>query len=143
MKGCALCDRIQSRRSEIVGGTQVNLKSMSIDRLTDLRHRVEAALATKVIDQRRTIESELAKLNRFRGGKALRKFGPGNGARGPVAPKYRNPENPAETWAGRGLRPKWLTAAIKGGKSVDHFLISGAAPSKKADKPKRTRKAAK
>jgi hypothetical protein len=29
----------------IVEGNQMNLKSMSIDRLTDLRHRVEAALA--------------------------------------------------------------------------------------------------
>jgi hypothetical protein len=29
----------------------------------DLRHRVEAALAGKVFDQRRTIESELAKLS--------------------------------------------------------------------------------
>jgi hypothetical protein len=33
--------------------------------------------------------------------------------RGPVAPKYRNPENPSETWAGRGLTPRWLAAAIK------------------------------
>ena len=45
---------------------------------------------------------------------------------GPVAPKYRNPENPAETWAGRGLKPRWLTAAIKGGKKLDDFLIVGA-----------------
>jgi hypothetical protein len=28
---------------------------------------------------------------------------------GAVAPKYRNPENPAETFAGRGLKPRWLT----------------------------------
>ena len=119
------------------------MKSMSIDRLTAVRHRVEAALNSKVIDQRRNIESELAKLNRFQGGKALRKVGPGNGARGPVAPKYRNPENPTETWAGRGLRPKWLTAAIKGGKSADDFLIAGAVRSKKANGRKKVRKARK
>src|SRR5258708_24568012 len=128
---------------EIVGGHQMNLKSMSISRLTDLRHRVEAALAGKVIDQRRTIESELAKLTRLQGAKTLRKIGSGFGVRGPVAPKYRNPQNPEETWAGRGLRPKWLTAAIKGGKSADDFLIRGAVPSKKATKPKRARKARK
>ena len=121
----------------------MNLKSMSISRLTDLRHRVEAALASKVIDQRRTIESELAKLSRLQGAKTLRKNGSGLGLRGPVAPKYRNPQNPAETWAGRGLRPKWLTAAIKGGKSADDFLIAGAVPSKKANRPKRARKARK
>ena len=115
----------------------MNLKSMSIDRLTDLRHRVEAALASKVTDQRRELESELAKLNRFQGGKTLRKNGSGFGVRGPVPPKYRNPQNPEETWAGRGLRPKWLAAAIKGGKSADDFLIRGAVGSKKGSKPKR------
>jgi hypothetical protein len=41
------------------------------------------------------------------------------------------------------LRPKWLTAAIKGGKSAEDFLIRGAVPSKKASKPKRARKARK
>ncbi len=119
----------------------MNLKSMSIDRLTDLRHRVEAALASKVIDQRRALESELVKLNRLNGAKTLRKTGSGFGVRGPVPPKYRNPQNPEETWAGRGLTPKWLTAAIKGGKSADDFLIRGAVPSKKATKPKKVRKA--
>ncbi len=127
----------------IVGENRMNLKSMSISRLTDLRHRVEAALAGKVIDQRRTIESELAKLTRLQGAKTLRKNGSGFGLRGPVAPKYRNPQNPEETWAGRGLRPKWLTAAIKGGKSADDFLIAGAVPSKKANGRKKVRKARK
>jgi DNA-binding protein H-NS len=127
----------------IVGGNRMNLKSMSIDRLTDLRHRVEGALASKVIDERRALESELGKLNRLQGAKTLRKSGSGFGVRGPVPPKYRNPQNPEETWAGRGLRPKWLTAAIKGGKLADDFLIRGAVPSKKATKPKRARKARK
>jgi DNA-binding protein H-NS len=121
----------------------MNLKSMSIDRLTGLRARVEAVLNSKVIDQRRALESELAKLNRLPDGKGRLKFGSGNGARGPVAPKYRNPQNPAETWAGRGLTPKWLTSAIKAGKSADDFLIAGAVPPKKATKPRKVRKARK
>src|SRR5258708_40070881 len=84
---------------EIVGGNQMNLKSMSISRLTDLRHRVEAALASKVIDQRRTIESELAKLTQLQGAKTLRKNAAGFGLRGPVAPNCRYPHTPDETWA--------------------------------------------
>ena len=85
------------------------LKSMSIEKLVELKHQVEATLASKVLDQRRALESELAKLGRFRGGKAGGKSALGRGgARSAVAPKYRNPENPAETWAGRGLRPRWI-----------------------------------
>src|SRR5687768_13231458 len=42
---------------------------------------------------------------------------------GKVAPKYRNPANPAETWAGRGQQPKWLAAETGKGRSLDEFLI--------------------
>ena len=46
-----------------------------------------------------------------------------NGVRRPVKPKYRNPANKVETWAGRGLRPRWVVAALKSGKQLDDFLI--------------------
>ncbi len=40
-----------------------------------------------------------------------------------VKPKYRNPANKSETWAGRGKQPRWLVAAIKGGKKIQDFAI--------------------
>jgi DNA-binding protein H-NS len=43
---------------------------------------------------------------------------------GKVAPKYRNPENPKETWSGRGMQPRWLAEQVKRGKSAADFLIS-------------------
>ena len=42
---------------------------------------------------------------------------------GKVAPKYRNPANPKETWAGRGKQPKWLAAETSKGKKLEDFLI--------------------
>ena len=42
---------------------------------------------------------------------------------GKVAPKYRNPANSVETWAGRGKQPKWLAAETGKGRSLDEFLI--------------------
>ena len=119
------------------------LKSMSIEKLVALKDQIEAMLSSKVVEQRRALESELAKLGRFQGGKGQAKSAFGRGAaRGAVAPKYRNPENPAETWAGRGLKPRWLTAAIKSGRKPEDFLIAGAAASK-ANGGKKTRKAKK
>ena len=44
------------------------LKTMSIDKLMKLKDQVEAALASKVIEQRRALESELSKLGRYQGG---------------------------------------------------------------------------
>jgi DNA-binding protein H-NS len=118
------------------------LKTMSIDKLVKLKDQVEAALASKVIEQRRALETELSKLGRYQGGRAKSAFGRG-GSRGAVAPKYRNPENPSETWAGRGLKPRWLTAAMKGGKSLEDFAIAGTATSSKTNGRKKARKARK
>ncbi|HTV25861.1 MAG TPA: H-NS histone family protein [Polyangiaceae bacterium] len=44
--------------------------------------------------------------------------------RSTVAPKYRNPMNPSETWAGRGVKPRWMQALLAQGKSMDDFRIS-------------------
>jgi DNA-binding protein H-NS len=103
----------------------MNLKSMSIDALVGLRGKIYAVLGSKVSDERRNLESELAKLTRFESGGSRSKSAFGRGARGKVAPKYRNPENPGETWAGRGLKPRWLAAALKSGKKLDDFRIAG------------------
>ena len=115
------------------------LKTMPIAKLRDLHSKVEAAINEKVSQRRRELEAELSKLARFGGGGKAPKFGRG-GPKGPVAAKYRNPENLEETWAGRGLKPRWLTAAIKGGKKLEDFSI--AAPAKKPARRK-VRKAAK
>jgi DNA-binding protein H-NS len=39
-----------------------------------------------------------------------------------VLPKYRNPAEPAETWSGRGKRPKWVIAQLKSGKKLGDLL---------------------
>ncbi len=112
------------------------LKSMSVDRLTTLREQVNAALSSRVVEERRAVQEQLSKLDRLAtGGLRTKGFGRG-GPRGTVAPKYRNPENPAETWAGRGLKPRWLVAAVKKGKKLEDFSIT-AAPKSGRGRPRK------
>lgn len=40
----------------------------------------------------------------------------------PVAAKYRGPNG--ETWSGRGLMPRWLSALVAQGKSKEIFAIT-------------------
>jgi DNA-binding protein H-NS len=40
-----------------------------------------------------------------------------------VAIKYRDPDNHENTWTGRGVQPKWLTAALNAGRSRSDFEI--------------------
>lgn len=45
------------------------------------------------------------------------------GSRGPVPPKYRNPNNPTETWTGRGRQPKWVSALLEQGYTLEQLKI--------------------
>jgi len=42
-------------------------------------------------------------------------------ASGPVPVKYR--DDAGNAWSGRGLKPKWLSAAIAGGKRLEDFAV--------------------
>lgn len=44
-------------------------------------------------------------------------------AKAKLPPKYRNPDNPDQTWSGRGRQPEWYKAAIKAGKSPESLEI--------------------
>ena len=43
-----------------------------------------------------------------------------------VAPKYRNPANPEQTWTGRGVSPSWVQA-LKASGTLDSALIAQTA----------------
>lgn len=51
------------------------------------------------------------------------KRGPSKFAGAKVAPKYRDPANPDNTWSGRGKQPRWLQAYTSSGRALDDFLI--------------------
>jgi DNA-binding protein H-NS len=48
----------------------------------------------------------------------------GQKRRGSVAPKYRNPADPSQTWSGRGRQPRWFKAALRKGKSERSLRVS-------------------
>jgi DNA-binding protein H-NS len=53
-------------------------------------------------------------------GPAAPRRAPGGGAK--VAAKFRNPAT-GDTWSGRGLKPKWLTAALAAGRTLADFAL--------------------
>jgi DNA-binding protein H-NS len=95
------------------------LKSMSVVKLQNLRVKVDAAINEKITARRQELETELSELARH----DLRGKARGRGRLGLVPPKYRNPNDASQTWAGRGLQPRWLKEAIKSGKKLESFLI--------------------
>jgi DNA-binding protein H-NS len=104
----------------------VNLSGMNVEALMDLRMRVDETL----LKRRADLEQQLARMNRaVVGGTRVVRGGRSTLKGKKVPPKYRSPSG--ETWAGRGARPRWLVAAIKGGKKLDDFLIDKSAPKRR------------
>ena len=93
-----------------------NLSGMTVEALMNLREQVDETL----LKRRAEIEKQLERFVLVGGARVVR--GRGSALKGKkVPPKYRSPSG--ETWAGRGAKPRWLVAAIKGGKKLDDFLI--------------------
>jgi DNA-binding protein H-NS len=86
---------------------------MSIDRLLTLRDDVGRFLSQKSAELRKQLERLGAPETKPVKRASLR------GIR--VAPKYRDPENPSNTWAGRGAVPRWMKERIKSGAKKEDF----------------------
>ena len=120
----------------------LKLNAMSMPELLKLREQIQTALARKIEREREELQAQIDRLSALdlTGGgsrSGVRRGRPprgsarsrrGNGKAHPlkgrsVAPKYRDPENPSQTWAGRGQPPRWLTAYEAQGRKRDEFLI--------------------
>ncbi|MBR1090305.1 H-NS histone family protein [Bradyrhizobium manausense] len=115
------------------------LEGLSVDQLSDLYDQVRQTLAEKIKSEKHKLEQKLIVLNAGltpvprQPSKAAgttksrdRDYTAGNSGRRnypAVQPKYQNPDNLSETWAGRGKQPKWLVAQLNNGKAIEEFLI--------------------
>jgi DNA-binding protein H-NS len=101
--------------------THGDFNSMSVDELWALHLEISSVLASKIVTEKTKLEKRLRQLqsNSVSSETVRRERRPYP----QVFPKYRNPGDPAETWAGRGKQPRWLTAQLRSGKKLDDFRI--------------------
>ena len=98
-----------------------DLEKMSHDALWDLHQRIVEVLSRRLEDETRKLQKQLDELGR-KSGKSPEELL----QRRPypkVQPKFRNPDNPSDTWSGRGKTPRWLAGLIAAGRKLDEFRI--------------------
>jgi len=101
-----------------------DLDSMSLSELKKLQKDVAKAIDTYEEREMKNAMAEAEALLRERGfslAQVMEKQGPKT--RSKVAAKYANPEDPTQTWTGRGRKPKWMVAALDAGKTLDELKI--------------------
>jgi len=107
------------------------LESLSLDELSALYDRVGSVLTRRIEDEKHKLEKTLISLRRGAtkskaAVEAVRRAKPRRDKDWrypPVEPKYRNPDDRSQTWAGRGKQPRWLAAQLRAGKKIEDFLI--------------------
>ena len=118
----------------------MDARSFDFDEMEEAELRQLIASATETLERRitRRAKETLKEAKRLAAEvgfdvsftKAVEPEGKGRGketrTRGKAVQKYRNPENPEETWSGRGRPPKWVQAALAGGRTMADLQIEAA-----------------
>jgi DNA-binding protein H-NS len=101
---------------------RVDFERMPVDDLWKLHLEISSALNQRIVAEKKVLERRLSQLQA--------KSRPERASSAPerrpyprVLPKFRNPDDRSQTWAGRGKQPRWLTAQLRSGRRVDEFRI--------------------
>jgi len=109
----------------------IDLSKLSIEELENLVRDAQAEIVSRkeadkqrVLDQIRELAASIgmtpeALLKQQAGGRG-RPAGSGSGS---VEAKYRHPDDPSQTWSGRGKRPHWVNEALAAGKSLEDLAV--------------------
>ena len=94
-----------------------SLDDMSYGELKQMEARIARLKVEKQNTERAELRERIVAMVKEHGFELSDIFGKGRKGKGSVAVKYRDPQNPENTWTGRGRMPRWLVAATKGGKA--------------------------
>jgi DNA-binding protein H-NS len=100
------------------------LRLMTYVELIGAKAKIDIAIRKRDAKERRQLEKTIIAMRLL--GKSSNKATStrGHALKGrKLKPKYRNPLDRGQTWAGRGLQPKWVSAALKRGKKLSSLLI--------------------
>jgi DNA-binding protein H-NS len=96
-----------------------DLKSMSTHQLSILYDEITPILTEKIVAQKRVLDDRLKQLVPVERTSETARRRPYP----TVLPKFRNPDNKSEIWAGREKKPRWLSTQLKSGKQIEDFRI--------------------
>ena len=91
-------------------------EKMPTEELWALHEEVRAVLSARIAAEKRVLEERLDQLDNQANTSQRRPYPP-------VRPKFRNPDNPAETWAGRGRQPRWVAEQLRLGRRMEELKI--------------------
>ena len=97
--------------------TSIDLEPLDINQLTELLGNAQTEIASREKENRNELRAELERRVAAEGYKVSDIFpelgaGASSGARRKRPAKYRDPQNPDQTWSGIGRTPIWVQAIL-------------------------------
>ena len=110
---------------------KIDLEKLSFQELQQLANAVESKISEKKTEEQQRVYEEMRALAASIGmtvdeiveGQTRSRRGRRMGPHAPAKPKYRNPDNPMQTWSGRGKKPGWVQAWLDAGKDLGELEI--------------------
>ena len=107
---------------------RIDLGKLSEKELMALKRGVEKELKTSrtraIAAAMQELQDAARKIARKHGLTAGEVLGRKKSSRkAPVSAKYRNPNDPGQTWSGRGRQPAWFKEAMDEGKSAESLEV--------------------
>jgi DNA-binding protein H-NS len=112
-------------------GLYATLDRMEADELRQVQKRVEAMISDYQDRKRREAIAAAEQVAKEHGFKLTELVGGGKPERGTKAAtakssapaKYRNSDDPQQTWSGLGRRPTWVRLALDAGRTLDDLAV--------------------
>lgn len=103
---------------------KINLEKMTLPELKDLRKKLDKAIAGYEERRRQEAIAAAEAAAREKGFSLSELAGNVKKSRKPVtSAKFRNPDDPQQTWSGRGRQPAWFKEALASGKTEEELLV--------------------
>ena len=110
-----------------IGGEEqrMDIQELSREELEELRVKIDKRLVELEKEHRAAALLEMRDIAKRHGVslEEMMQMAAAGASPAGTLPKYRDPNNPANTWTGRGRKPKWLVAALDSGADIESFAI--------------------
>lgn len=104
-------------------GPAAMLENMDLEDLKDLRKKLDRAITSYETRKRQEALSAIEQAAKEHGFKLADLLGEGKSGKVRKSTgssvKYVNPDNPQQTWSGRGRRPQWVNDALESGRVLE------------------------
>src|ERR1044071_2010023 len=105
----------------------INLSQLSVPELLTLGKDIEGEIQRRKVEDRKKVLTQMKELAASVGMTVEEVLSGSDDEKAKTKkqtePKYRDPDNPKQSWGGKGPKPRWLNQALEAGAKLEDFEV--------------------